>query len=271
MKIMGELAIAIVRANQAGAGTMCLRIACVLLLAAVPAAQAFSLAPITMEFAPSGRGANRAFQVENPSEQTVAVQISMLSRAVDLDGKERNAPAEDDFIVYPSQILLKPQQVQTVRVQWVGTAKPDKELTYRILAEELPIDLTKEQPTDSNTSSNFNANIKVVVRYLGSIYIVPKGAKAEVILDATASETGADGARKLVIVFQNRGTAHALLSGLTLTLQSGGQTVKLGPDDLKGVAGENLLAGNKRRFVVPWPAALPEGPVQSSFDFDNRR
>src|SRR5947209_1744831 len=146
MKIMSKLALSIARENQAGVGILCLRLACVFLLVAVPAVQAFSLAPITMEFAPSGRGANRAFQVENPSDQTVAVQISMLSRAVDLDGQERNAPAEDDFIVYPSQVLLKPQQVQTVRVQWVGQARPDKELTYRILAEELPIDLTKEPP-----------------------------------------------------------------------------------------------------------------------------
>lgn len=257
----------IVRENQAGAGKFCPLLVGVFFLVAMPAAHAFTLAPLVMEFAPFGRGANQAFQVENPSDQTVAVQISMLSREMDLEGKERNAPAEDDFIVYPSQVLLKPKQVQTVRVQWVGKAKPEKELTYRILAEELPIDLTKEQPT----GGAINANIKVVVRYLGSIYIVPKGAKADVILDSTASETGEDGTRKLVIVFHNRGTARALLSGLKLTLQSGGKTVELGAGDLKGVAGENLLAGNKRRFVVSWPAELPEGPVKSSFNFDGRR
>lgn len=255
------------RQYQAGSGRFGLMLACVFSLALLPASNAFTLTPITMEFAPSGRGANQAFQVENPSDQPVAVQISMLSREVDLDGKERNAPAEDDFVVYPAQVLLKPKQVQTVRVQWVGTAKPKKELTYRILAEELPIDLTKEQPSGSAVSGH----IKVVVRYLGSVYIVPKGARANVMLDSTASEIGEDGTRKLVLVFHNRGTAHVLLSGLKLTFQAGGKTVNLGPDDLKGVAGANLLAGNKRRFVVPWPTELPEGPVQSSFDFDGRR
>ena len=264
---MGWLAMKMAKKIQAGSGVIRLLLACLFSLASLPASFAFTLTPITMEFAPSGRGANQAFQVENSSDQPVAVQISMLSRVVDLNGKETNAPAEDDFIVYPAQVLLKAKQAQTVRVQWVGTAKPKKELTYRILAEELPIDLTKEKPT----GSTIGGNIKVVVRYLGSIYIVPKSAKADVILDSIAPDTGENEAGNLVIVFHNRGTAHALLSGLKLTLQSGSKTIELRADALKGVAGENILAGNKRRFVLPWPADLPKGPVKGSFDFDGRR
>jgi fimbrial chaperone protein len=262
MKIINKMPADIGRALS----TLCLMLACCFSLVAVTAAQAFTLTPITMDFTPGGRGANQAFQVENPSNQTVAIQISMLTREMDLDGKEHNALSEDDFIVYPAQVLLKPKQVQTVRVKWVGPAKLEKELSYRILAEELPINLSKEQPT----SNNLGAYIKVIVRYLGSIYIVPPGAKADITLDSTAAETQKNGMRKLVFVFHNRGTAHVLLSELKLTLQSDGKTVELSGEDLKGVAGENLLAGNKRRFVVPWPTALPGGPVKASFGFDGR-
>ena len=232
------------------------------LLASVPAALAFTLVPIKMEFEPAGRGASQAFRLENDSSNTVPVQLSMLTRQMDLDGKETNTPAEDDFLVYPPQVLLKPNEVQTVRVKWLGTPKPEKELAYRILAEQLPVNLEKEKPGESR--------INVLVRYLGSVYIVPKGAKAEVVLESTAPQTDAAGKRRIELIFHNRGKAHSMLNDLRLKIQAGGKTVELGPEALPNVAGENVLAGQKRRFLLPWPEGLPEGPVQVTFDFTKR-
>src|ERR1044072_6580605 len=81
------------------------------LLVSIPAAHAFKLVPIRVEFEPTGRGVNQTFRLENESSNSVPVQLSMLTRQMDLDGNETNAPAEDDFLVYPPQILLKPNQV----------------------------------------------------------------------------------------------------------------------------------------------------------------
>jgi fimbrial chaperone protein len=232
------------------------------LLAANPAALAFTLVPITMEFEPAGRGANQSFRLENDSSNSVPVQISMLTRQMDLNGVETNAPAEDDFLVYPPQVLLKPNQVQTVRVKWLGTPKPEKELTYRILAEQLPVELDKEKANVSR--------INVMVRYLGSVYIVPKGAKADVLLESAVPQTDAAGKRQIELIFHNRGTAHSILRDLRLKIQAGDITVELGPEALPNFAGENMLAGQKRRFTLPWPEGLPDGPLRVTFDFSKR-
>jgi len=229
------------------------------LLASIPAALAFTLAPIRMEFEPAGRGANQVFHLENDSTNTVPVQLSMLTREANWDGKETNAPAEDDFLVYPPQVLLKPHQVQTVRVKWLGTPKPEKELAYRILAEQLPVSLKKEKPGE--------ARINVLVRYLGSVYVVPKGAKADVVLASAAPQTDAAGKRRMELILENRGTAHSILNDLRFKIQAGGKTVELGPEELKIVGGENILAGQKRRFLLPWPESLPDGPLQVTFDY----
>ena len=228
----------------------------------LPAARAFKLVPIKMDFEPAGRGANQAFRLENDSSNSVPVQISMLTRQVALDGTETNAPAEDDFLVYPPQILLKPRQVQTVRVKWLGNPKPEKELAYRILAEQLPVNLDKENQS--------GAQINLLVRYLGSVYIVPKGAKADVVLASAAPQTDAEGKRQIELIFYNQGKAHSILSDLRLTIQTGGKTVELGSESLPKVAGENILAGQKRRFLLPWPEGLPDGPVQVTFDYSKR-
>jgi fimbrial chaperone protein len=61
-----------------------------------------------------------------------------------------------------------------------------------------------------------------------------------------------------------------MLQDLRLTIQASGKTVELGPEMLPNFAGENILAGQKRRFTLPWPEGLPEGAVQVSFTFTKR-
>jgi fimbrial chaperone protein len=180
-----------------------LLLAALFFMISIPAAPAFTLTPIKMEFEPAGRGANQAFRLENNSSNTVPVQISMLTRQMDLEGNETNAPAEDDFLVYPPQVLLKPNQVQTVRVKWLGDPRPEQELAYRILAEQLPVDLDKEKASESR--------INVIIRYLGVVYIVPKGAKADVVLESAGLKNNAEGKNGIELIFHNRGTKHTLL------------------------------------------------------------
>jgi fimbrial chaperone protein len=100
---------------------------------------------------------------------------------------------------------------------------------------------------------------------------LPKGAKADVALESAAPQADAAGKRQIELIFNNRGTAHSILSDLRLKIQAGGKTVEVGPEALKNVAGENILAGQKRRFVLPWPEGLPDGPVQVTFDYTKRR
>lgn len=243
-------------------GRFSLLLACLFLLLPAPTAPAFTMAPIRMEFEPTGRGANQAFRLENDSTNIVPVQISMLTREVALDGSETNAIAEDDFLVYPQQVMLKPGQAQTIRVKWLGNPKPQKELAYRILAEQLPVNLEKGKSRESK--------INVLVRYLGSVYIVPKGAKADVALASATGQTDATGKHGIELIFHNRGNAHSILSDLRLKVQAGGKTVELGPERLPNIAGENILAEQKRRFVLPWPEELPDGPLLVTFDYTKR-
>src|SRR5690606_27607312 len=103
------------------------------------------------------------------------------------------------------------------------------------------------------------------VRYIASVYIVPDGARPEVTL--TSSGPTADGSG-LELVFANTGSAHTLLTDLTLTVRDGSGQVILGKEELGNVAGQNLLAGHTRRFVIPWPAGIAQGAVEVDFSYD---
>ena len=227
-------------------------------------AHAFRFIPFTADFTPSGPGANQTFRVENNSSEPIAVEISVHRRAMNLDGSDALTPAEDDFVVFPAQVVLQAQESQIVRVQWAGDAAPKHELAYRIIAEQLPVELGPPAGT--------GGAVKILVRYVGSIYVLPAGARSDVALESARPHVGADGQKQLAVTLHNRGTSHAILSGLKLRVRAQGApegaTRVLDEAALAGFAGENVLALQRRQFLLAWPAGVPEGPVQVDFEFD---
>jgi fimbrial chaperone protein len=223
------------------------------LLLAVAAAPvgAFSFSPIAQDFAPAGPGSVQSFRLENEGAEPVAVRISMLSRQVDPQGRESNSPADSLFVVYPSRAVLAPNSAQAVRVQWKGPADIDAEQCFRILVEQLPVDFGGQEKQ--------KGSIRVLFRYLGAVYIVPKTAAPDVVLEASEPALDPAGRRGLALVFANRGTAHVILGELTVTVTAGQSAdsprLVVDPQDLAGLAGENLLPRSSRRHFL----ALPEG------------
>ena len=246
---------------RAGLFSLCLGF--LLCLAPLPAA-AFRFIPFTADFDPSGPGANQTFRVENNSDAQIAVEVTVFRRLMNLDGSDELTEAEDDFVVFPTQIVLEPERSQIVRVQWIGNPEPEQELAYRIIAEQLPVDL---EPSEGSGGS-----VRILVRYVGSIYVRPAGARADVVLQGAAAEE-AGGERQLSVTLHNRGQAHAILRNLSLSLEgeangAAAVALALGAEQLGGMNGENVLAGHKRRFLLPWPRELPFGPVEATFQFD---
>lgn len=235
-----------------------------IILSGISPALAFKLEPISRVFEPAGAGATQSYEVINDSEEQIAVELSMAERKISLEGQETTESADDDFLVYPSQIVLPPQGVQSVRVTWLGNPNPEKELAYRIIAEQLPINLNNPEESQAETTSGA---IKVMFRYIGSVYIRPKNAESKVVLNGITHEKGTDGNDRLVITFDNQGTRRAVLSELNLNLTSQGSQLTLKPEQLEGVNNGVILAGNQRRFSMPWPQQLPIGEVTGTFTF----
>lgn len=228
---------------------------------AVQPAQALRFTPFVVSLAPSGAGANQVFQVENETDSAAAIQITLVHREMGVDGKETLKEAEDDFVVFPPQMVLLPREARAVRLQWVGDAKPAAELPYRIIVEQLPVRL--------DTGSEKGTQISLVVRYEGAVYITPPNAKPDILVERAEPATGPDGKPRLAVELWNKGTAHAILQNASLTVSAaaGGVAVTLKADQLGGLADQNVLGGHHRRFLVPWPPGLAVGPVRATLDF----
>lgn len=239
------------------------RIAAVLILAVVATpAFSFRFYPIVKDFAPAGPDSTQNFYVENSTSNRIAVQVSVVHRMMDEHGAEQYRDAEDEFLVYPSQMIVEPGARQTVRVQWLGGSDLRKELPYRIIAEQLPVEFERDGEAGSQ--------IDIMFRYMGAVYIVPEGATADVSVVA-AQVVSVDGGRRLRITLSNGGTAHTILRDLEIEIVREGEDLVLSGDDLTGMEGENLLADSRREFEIDLPRPLDEGPVRAEITFSQTR
>lgn len=219
---------------------------------------AFKLTPMKMVLSPSGRGASGAFTISNPSNEALAVDIHFLTRSLDTEGQELNENVDKLFMVFPPQFALKPNKTQTVRVKWVGKAPVERELAFRLVAEQLPIDLVK--------GSEGGVSLNIALRYLAAVYVRPKGAKPEIEMGASLIENGSE--RRLLLDFENQGSRHAVLKNLSVKVTCGATTIPISPEQIDPIQGENLLAGSRRRIQLPWPTGLPVGTPQGTFSYD---
>lgn len=226
------------------------------LLGLTAPASAFRLIPIEMNFEPSGRGATQIFRLENDAQTPVAVEISIVGRGQDENGEDVLSGGGDDWVIFPEQLILEPGQNQSVRVQWIGNAAPPKELPFRLVAEQLPIDVG-QAPAQG-------AQVRLLVQYKASLYVVPPGVAPKLTVLSAGPTKLSDGGTVLDLRVQNSGTAHQILRDPTLTLAAGNTKVSIKADKLGGLAGENLLPGVTRRFLLPWPQELPVGPLTAT-------
>jgi fimbrial chaperone protein len=84
----------------------------------------FKLEPIQVEFTPSGSLATQSFLFTSTGDKPVAIQLGMVTRESSLDGTEINTDADDQFLIYPPQLVIPPGEQQAVRVTWLGDPKP---------------------------------------------------------------------------------------------------------------------------------------------------
>lgn len=227
----------------------------VLAVLIIPTAEAFQLRPMTVTMNAAEQPPRTTFEVRNTTDAPIAVQMRVSTRRIDSSGTEFNDDASDELQIFPSQLILRPGQTQTVRVRWMGEAVTSEERSFRVVAEQLPINLDGENQEATG--------ISMMLRYRAALYVAPPEASA----DVQVTEIDAQGDVIRVRV-ENRGTAHQLLSDGTLMVKAEGREIALDAREIDAVATVNLLPGNERWVAIP-REVFPAVPDEISFVFDD--
>jgi fimbrial chaperone protein len=179
------------------------------------------------------------------------VVIKVMTRAIDLEGVETNAEVGKDFVVFPTRVVVQPNSFQTVKVQYKGVPNPPRELSYRVIAEQVPIDFSKQE----------TSGVKVLFKYIAALYVTPPRVSAKLSIDKAVAAIK-DGVKGLRVIIRNDGTRHALVTNPQLKLQESASSlpVVFANEQVANIDGQNILPASGRAFFIPWDGAQ-EGVV----------
>ena len=166
-------------------------------------------------FSMTGRAANRNLFVTNNSEKMIALEVYAQSRVMDASTGVDELEDVEDFLIYPNQLLLQPDEQQVVTLTWVGSQELTEEKAFRIIVEELNLSLGD----DESESDDMTVKLAALTKVVKAAYVAPENAKSNVeIASAEVVTDDESSAKKIRITFNNSGTAHKILKQTTIKL-----------------------------------------------------
>lgn len=229
---------------------------------------AYTVEPSVLRLGGSGGESSAFLRLSNRAAKPVAVEIAINEFDRDLDGRGvMGREADEDFIIYPAQVILMPGDETSVQVRWIGESVSNIERAFALTTREVAIPREEMEPSDVGEGARININ--VLTNYDVRIYVTPREAKPNVTVEATSMQAQSAG-NMLEVTLANRGTAHHSLRDLSLVLmpvEPGSASLRqpsvtLPARDVPGMS-TALLAGARRRLLIPWPAGLPAGSVRA--------
>ena len=206
-------------------------------------------------FSMAGRSANRNLFITNNSEKMIALEVYAQSRVMNKISGVDELKDVEDFLIYPNQLLLQPEEQQVVTLTWVGSQELTEEKAFRIIVEELNLSLG-----DDDNAEDMSVKVAALTKVVKAAYVAPENAKAmveisntEVVLDEETKN------KKIRITLHNIGTAHKILKQTAIKLtpitdagkKMESESMSFIPNELTGVI--NILAKSERIIDLSWP------------------
>lgn len=201
-------------------------------------AWAFKFSPMSLTINPVEGEKNAQVYLENDSSSPIAIQISLAKRFIDKNGIEKNIDESEEIEAYPTQLIIPPYEKRSVKITSKLKNIGEIERAYRIIAEQLPIELDK---------NNKKVNVKLLLRYIAALYVDNGKTEAKIELNKINYSKNS-----ILFSIKNSGSKHQVLSNLKVLFKKDKEKeVVIDSKDLKNFSGENILAGTEREFSIP--------------------
>ncbi|OGJ90018.1 MAG: hypothetical protein A2268_12615 [Candidatus Raymondbacteria bacterium RifOxyA12_full_50_37] len=248
-----------------------------LLCLSLPVHAGYSLNPLItfLDLAANKTSAEVSIQSEKGDAKIpMAIELQVKGREVDIGGSKvtyKDDNSAENFVVYPSQIVLLPGETQRVQVKWVGDSIPAKETAYGLIADQAPVKLGDEDQQRATAQGRLN----VLTRYEGVIVVLPANPQPETVVDSAIAKIDSAGQPHLMLYIFNKGTGRQKLAGMKLRITPVDKNGQM--DTKKSVAyvpvltsqqtRQSLFPGYHRRFDLPWPSQAPVGRIRAIIGF----
>ena len=212
-----------------------------------------------------GQSQQAVASIVNRGTEPLAIEVYPVARSYSVDGEEKQDEAFDQLVVFPSQMILGPNEEQTVAIRWVGPVMLEKERPFRLVAENVPIEVTTANYGQRGKKSG---QLRMLYRIVKSFYVLPQGNVSPQLRVVSASSQQQKDGEYLVVKLVNAGSCHTIVNKMTFDVvfasaKSPKNSVVI-PVDFDLIAthgGVNFLAGEERnvrlKFSKNW--VIPSG------------
>ena len=183
--------------------------------------------------------------IRNTRDNALPIEMAVFRRVVEEDGTQTMVPADDDFLIFPPQMIIPQGASQGVRFQYLGSPTLTQSVAYVIEAQEVPV-----------VPAGFTG-ITTVYNVGSAVYVQPARPRAELAI----SNVSRDGD---VVRFEvrNIGNDYSFLTLNAMELNFGGQRFTLEAETVNEIIANPIIPPNSlRRFemdVSRFPNGTPE-------------
>jgi fimbrial chaperone protein len=206
-----------------------LAVCCGVALVAPSIAATFSVTPVRIFATPRDRAI--AVTITNEGDEEMVMQADIYTWKQKPTGEDELVLSED-LVLSPPIVKLAPKSRQVVRLALVGAPKSAQQLTYRMIAREVP----EAKPGASTVQ------LQIALAFSIPVFITPPKVQSE--LQCGAARVAAD---TVSVSCANSGTAYAQARDIAINTAAGD---KVAQRDL----GAYFLPGVKRSFEVKAPS-----------------
>ncbi len=196
-----------------------------LAMAAPAAASTFNIAPIRVQL--SGAHRTGVLTLTNADDQPVVVEVRLFAWSQQ-NGEERLDDTRE-MLVTPPVLQIPANAQQVVRVALRREPDPARELSYRVIFEEVP-----------QAAPDTAVGLRVALRLSVPIFVAPTQGSPSADL-AWESHRLSDG--KIEVAASNRGTGHVQVNGFDVQLTGA-------RDPLRAATAKYVLPGSRVTWTL---------------------
>lgn len=237
---------------------------------------AMRVSPMIVEMTSTGTGSVARIEVQNLNAGRLPFETRISRLTFDEYGMPSEAPADEDFLVFPPQGMLPQGARQVLRVQWVGAPDLARSQAYYVSINQLPI------PADA-PDAPAGGQVQVVYNMKALVVVAPPNAKPDVTVSSAkpidyqppAANDGDPLPPKVPgveVTLKNAGTRHAMMSALKWVIEGTDVSgkphrVTIAQEDLGRILGSGYIgAGASRIYSFPVAQPFGSGPITVKFE-----
>jgi fimbrial chaperone protein len=199
--------------------------------------------PLIIELSPDSQNTSSVVEITNVTDKDIPLEISVVQRTV-VDSAEVDVPADDDFVIFPPQLILPAGETQVLRLQWLGTNVSGMSESFYVRVTQIPAEL---DPGKSGVRISYQFGI--------SVHVTPRGVSAD-LQAVSLVPVAKDGVQGFELTVRNNGTKYARLSEHDIRIGSG---LDLSREEVRETIGTGfLLPGQERVFFIPHEGEIPD-------------